>query len=211
MDVNDDMEKLVERIMIEKGVEAIPNLIELLTDEDEKVREAVLQIIYRFGDSARPILLQKYKERVRACQQNDVVLLYLIDILSDLGEVSIKKDLYNLLSKYDDESAQLVIYEAICKLKDGEKILDVLAYYLLEDEYREELATQVIMALSHVPNPRTIEILVKAYKDERFAEDVKKDIVQAISMLTMKDPKLWDHFKRIADQSLVSKVESFTR
>ncbi|MGB9789361.1 HEAT repeat domain-containing protein [Thermotoga caldifontis] len=211
MDMNDDVEKLVERIMTEKGVEAIPNLINLLTDEDEKVREIVLQIIYRFGDSARPILLQKYREHLKAGQQNDVVLLYLVDILSDLGEASIKKDLMNLLCRYDDETAQLVIYEAMCKLGDGERILDVLSYYLLEDEYREELATQVIMALSHVPTFRTVEVLAKAYEDERFTEDIRKDIVQAIAMVTMKDPGLWEHFEKVASEDLVSQVKNFTR
>lgn len=90
MDLN-DMEKLIDRIVTEKGVEAVPNLIQLLTDEDEKVREVVLQIIYRFGDEARPILLQKYREHIKACQHNDVILLYLIDILSDLKETSIKR------------------------------------------------------------------------------------------------------------------------
>ncbi len=211
MDMNDDVEKLVERIMTEKGVEAIPSLINLLTDEDEKVREIVLQIIYRFGDSARPILLQKYREHLKAGQQNDVVLLYLVDILSDLGEASIKKDLMNLLCRYDDETAQLVIYEAMCKLGDGERILDVLSYYLLEDEYREELATQVIMALSHVPTFRTVEVLAKAYEDERFTEDIRKDIVQAIAMVTMKDPRLWEHFEKVASEDLVSQVKNFTR
>jgi len=208
VDLN-DMEKLIDRIVTEKGVEAVPNLIQLLTDEDEKVREVVLQIIYRFGDEARPILLQKYREHIKACQHNDVILLYLIDILSDLKETSIKKDLYNLLNRYDDESAQLIIYEAICKLGDGERILNILAYYLLEDEYREELATQVIMALSHVPTQRSIDILVKAYKDDRFGEEIRKDIVQAISMLTMKDPKLWDHFEKVADQDLFAEVKRF--
>lgn len=211
MDMNDDVEKLVERIMTEKGVEAIPNLINLLTDEDEKVREIVLQIIYRFGDSARPILLQKYREHLKAGQQNDVILLYLVDILSDLGEASIKKDLMNLLCRYDDETAQLVIYEAMCKLGDGERILDVLSYYLLEDDYREELATQVIMALSHVPTFRTVEVLAKAYEDERLTEDIRKDIVQAIAMVTMKDPRLWEHFEKVASENLVSQVKNFTR
>ncbi|MEN3008061.1 HEAT repeat domain-containing protein [Pseudothermotoga sp.] len=205
-----DVEKLIERIMTEKGVEAIPNLIQLLADEDENVRETVLQIIYRFGDAARPILLQKYREHIKMCQQNDVILLYLIDILSDLREASIKKDLYNLLNKYDDESAQLVIYEAICKLGEGEKILDILAYYLLEDEYREELATQVVMALSYVPTQRTIDVLMKAYRDERFSEDIKKDIVQAISMLTMKDSKLWDYFQKSADSEILAEIKRFT-
>lgn len=211
MDMNGDVEKLVERIMTEKGVEAIPNLINLLTDEDEKVREIVLQIIYRFGDSARPILLQKYKEHLKAAQQNDVILLYLVDILSDLGETSIKKDLMNLLCRYDDETAQLVIYEAMCKLGDGERILDVLSYYLLEDDYREELATQVIMALSHVPTIRTVEVLAKAYEDERFTEDIRKDIVQAIAMVIMKDHRLWEHFEKVASENLVSQVKNFTR
>ncbi|KAF2957765.1 hypothetical protein AS159_04970 [Thermotoga sp. Ku-13t] len=211
MDMNGDVEKLVERIMTEKGVEAIPSLINLLTDEDEKVREIVLQIIYRFGDSARPILLQKYKEHLKASQQNDVILLYLVDILSDLGEVSIKKDLMNLLCRYDDETAQLVIYEAMCKLGDGERILDVLSYYLLEDDYREELATQVIMALSHVPTFRTVEVLAKAYEDERFTEDIRKDIVQAIAMVTMKDHRLWEHFEKVASEDLLLQVKNFTR
>lgn len=87
--------------------------------------------------------------------------------------------------------------------------MNILAYYLLEDEYREELATQVIMALSHVPTQRSIDILVKAYKDDRFGEEIRKDIVQAISMLTMKDPKLWDHFEKIADQDLFAEVKRF--
>jgi hypothetical protein len=53
-------------------------------------------------------------------------------------------------------------------------------------------------------------VLARAYRDERFTQDIKKDIVQAISMLTMKDPKLWDHFEKIADRQLISEVKTFT-
>jgi len=27
----------------------------------------------------------------------------------------------------------------------------------------------------------------------------------------MKDPKLWDHFEKVADQKLISEVKAFTR
>jgi len=43
--------KLIERIVEQKGVDAIPKLIELLEDEQREVREIALESIYALGDS----------------------------------------------------------------------------------------------------------------------------------------------------------------
>lgn len=200
---------LIDRIVNEKGTQAIPKLLELLTDENEEVREIVLQTIQRFGDQAKPILIEKFKQKVHEQIKNDILTLYLVDILSDLQEMSIKKDLYQLLSRYDQESAQLVIYEAIAKLGDGEKVFDIASYFLLEDEYRNELAEQAIMVLAHITSPKAIDCLVKAYKDEQLHSEVKPFIIKAIAMITMKDQKLWDYLNKIAEDQLIRNIKEY--
>ncbi|HEY8543281.1 MAG TPA: HEAT repeat domain-containing protein [Pseudothermotoga sp.] len=200
---------LIDRIVNEKGIQAIPKLLELLTDENEEVREIVLQIIQRFGDQVRPILMEKFKQKIHEQTKNDILTLYLVDILSDLQETSIKKDLYQLLNRYDQESAQLVIYEALAKLGDGEKIIDIVNYFLLEDEYRDELAEQAVMVLAHIANPKAVDSLVKAYKDERLHSEVKPFIIKALAMITMKDQKLWDYLNKIAGNQLIEDVQKY--
>ncbi|HEY8542839.1 MAG TPA: HEAT repeat domain-containing protein [Pseudothermotoga sp.] len=200
---------LIDRIVNEKGTQAIPKLLELLTDENEEVREIVLQTIQRFGDQAIPILIDKFKQKIHEQTKNDILILYLVDILSDLQEMSIKKDLYQLLNRYDQESAQLVIYEALAKLGDGEKIIDIVSYFLLEDEYRDELAEQAVMVLAHIANPKAVDSLVKAYKDERLHSEVKPFIIKALAMITIKDQKLWDYLNKIAENQLIEDVQKY--
>ncbi len=197
---------LIDKIVVEKGVSAIPSLLNLLNDENEEVRDIALQAIYRFGDQAKPLLLEKFKERIHKGEKNDVVTLYLVDILADLNEHGIKKDLYSLLQKYDDERAHLVIYEALAKLGDGDKVIDIVEYFILEDEYRLDLAEQAIMVLANIPNSRSLNCLIKAFKMEDFSISVKQDIVKAISMLLIKNPELWHELLASADKKLVDEV-----
>lgn len=200
---------LIDRIVNEKGTQAIPKLLDLLTDENEEVREIALQTIQKFGDRAKPILIERFRQKVHEQVKNDILTLYLVDILSDLQEMSIKKELYQLLNRYDQESAQLVIYEALAKLGEGEKIVDIVNYFLLEDEYREELAEQAIMVLSHIESPKVIDTLVKAYKDEQLHTQVKPFIIKAIAMITMKDQKLWDYLNTIAPDQLIKDIKEY--
>ncbi|MGJ8455243.1 HEAT repeat domain-containing protein [Pseudothermotoga sp. U03pept] len=204
----EEYQSLIERIVQEKGAQAIPKLLELLTDENEEVREIVLQTIHRFGDEAKQILLKKFREKLAESTKNDVLTLYLVDILSDMGEKSIKKDLYQLLNKYDYENAQIVIYEALAKLGDGEKVIDILSYLMLEDEYRTELAEQVAMALSHIPTAKALDCLVKAYQDEQL-KGAKPFILKAIAIITLKDQQLWDHLQKISPKNLIGDIQEF--
>ncbi|AEH50889.1 HEAT repeat domain-containing protein [Pseudothermotoga thermarum] len=205
-----DVEKykaLIDRIILEKGISAIPVLLNLLEDENEEVRDIVIETIYRFGDQAKPVLLEKFKERMHKNEKNDVITLYIADILADLNEQSIKKDLYNLLQRYDDEMAHLVIYEALAKLGEGEKVVDVVGYFLIEDEYRQELAEQAIMVLANIPTKKALDYLIKAYKMEEFSNVVKQDIVKATAMLIIKNPELWDELNYLGDSKLIDDVK----
>ncbi len=205
-----DVEKyrtLIDRIVTEKGVDAIPALLNLLSDESEEVKDIVVEAIYRFGDSARPVLVECFRERLHQDEKNDVVTLYLVDILSDLNEHSIKKDLYNLLKRYNDERAHLIIYEALAKLGDGDKVIDIVEYFLIEDEYRLELAEQAIMVLANIPNKRALNCLVKAFRMEEFPSAIKQDIVNALSIILIKNPQLWDELMRVGDNKLVEEIK----
>ncbi|MFN3327829.1 MAG: hypothetical protein ACK40U_03095, partial [Fervidobacterium pennivorans] len=48
---NSEREKLIERIINEKGTEAFEDMIKLLEEDDENVREIAAEVLYRLGDS----------------------------------------------------------------------------------------------------------------------------------------------------------------
>ena len=187
--MSEDREDLIKRIIEEKGEDAIPVLINLLYDEDPEVKEIVAEALYRMQDSAREALYQELLKRWReGIEEDDVSILYIIDLLGDMGEERIKDILYSLLSKYTVEEAELVIYEALAKLGEGEKILDVLEYMLLEDSYRNSYGDQVAMVLSYIDSPKAVEILKKAYFDEKLSKDVKEFVLRALRNLIDRNP-----------------------
>lgn len=187
--MSEEREDLIKRIIEEKGEDAIPVLINLLYDEDPEVKEIVAEALYRMQDSAREALYQELLKRWReGIEEDDVSILYIIDLLGDMGEERIKDILYSLLSKYTVEEAELVIYEALAKLGEGEKILDVLEYMLLEDSYRNSYGDQVAMVLSYIDSPKAVEILKKAYFDEKLSKDVKEFVLRALRNLIDRNP-----------------------
>ncbi|PLV60289.1 HEAT repeat domain-containing protein [Thermotoga sp. KOL6] len=184
-------EELVERIVKEKGEEAFPKLLKLLEDDDPEVKEIVSEVFYRLGDKAREFLFEEIrKRREKGFEKNNITNLYIIDILGDLGENRMKKILYELMEKYDSEEALLVIYEALAKIGEGEVFLPELEYLMFEDSYRKEICEQVAMVLAHIPNERSLKILLKALKSEEFSEEQKEFFRRAIEMILFKNPSL---------------------
>ncbi|HBF10424.1 HEAT repeat domain-containing protein [Thermotoga neapolitana] len=184
-------EELIERIIKEKGEEAFPKLIELLEDEDPEVKEIVAEVFYRFGDRAREFLFNEIqKRREKGFEKNDITNLYIVDILGDLGEKRMKNILYELMEKYDSEEALLVIYEALAKIGEGEVFLPELEYLMFEDSYRKELCEQVAMVLAHIPNERSLKILLRSLKSNEFSEDQKEFFRKAVEMILYKKPEL---------------------
>ncbi len=187
--MSEDREDLIKRIIEEKGESAIPALINLLYDEDPEVKEIVAEALYRMQDSAREALYQELLKRWReGIEEDDVSILYIVDLLGDMGEERAKDIFYSLLSKYTVEEAVLVIYEALAKLGEGEKILSVLEYMLLEDSYRDKYGDQVAMVLSYIDSPKAVEILKKAYFDEKLPKEVKEFVLRALRNLIDRNP-----------------------
>ncbi len=187
--MSNEREDLIRRIIEEKGENAIPTLIDLLYDEDPEVKEIAAEALYHLQDPAREALyqelLKKWKEGI---EEDDISVLYIVDLLGDMGEKRAKDIFYSLLSKYTIEEALLVIYEALAKIGEGEKILNVLEYMLLEDSYRNNYGDQVAMVLSYIDSPKSVEILKKAYFDESLSKEVKEFILRALRNLIDRNP-----------------------
>ncbi|MBO8160488.1 MAG: HEAT repeat domain-containing protein [Thermosipho sp. (in: Bacteria)] len=179
--------ELISRIVEEKGSEAIPELIKLLSDEDPEVREIAAEALFKLGDNARIALKKEFDRRVREREKNDITLLYIVDLLADFGERSIVKSLYNILSLYSWEEAELVIYEALAKLGEGDKVYDILRYFLLEDTERKKFGAQAAMALSYIDRPEIIKDLVQAIDSNEFKGEDLEIIKKALSQLVMKN------------------------
>ena len=182
-------EEIIKRIVEEKGREAIPVLIKLLYDEDPDVKEMAAEALYRLGDEAKEAvyreLLRRWEEGV---EEDDVTVLYMVDILGDFGDRRAKDIFYSLLSKYSVEEAILVIYEALAKIGEGVKLLGVLEYMLLEDGDRTRYGDLVAMVLSYIDHPRSLEILKKAFFREEFEGEIREFILRAMKNLIDRNP-----------------------
>jgi len=182
-------EELVKRIVEEKGEKAIPILIKLLYDEDSEVREIAAEALFRLGEPAKEAL---YKELKRlweeGVEEDDITVLYIVDLLGDFGEKRAKDIFYSLLSKFTIEEAILIIYEALAKIGEGVKLLNILEYMLLEDGDRTRYGDLVAMVLSYIDHPRSIEILKKAYFKEEFEGEIKEYILRAMKNLIDRNP-----------------------
>ncbi len=187
--MSEEREDLIKRIVEEKGESAIPTLVKLLYDEDPEVKEIAAEALFHFQDTAREALYQELLKRWReGIEEDDVTVLYIVDLLGDMGEKRAKDIFYSLLSKYTVEEAILVVYEALAKIGEGEKILDVLEYMLLEDSYRDSYGDLVAMVLSYVDHPKSIEILKKAYFDKELSKEVKEYVLRAMRNLIDRNP-----------------------
>ncbi|WP_101494114.1 HEAT repeat domain-containing protein [Fervidobacterium thailandense] len=184
----DQREALIQRILTEKGKDAFKDLVRLLDDEDENVRELAAEVIYRLGEEVKPDLEKAIKERIRAGEKNDTVLLYLIDIAGDLELRSVAKDLISALSLYDFEESQLVIYEALAKLGYGEEFYPLLRYMLLEGEERFYFGSQVAMVMSYLDIPEVVSDFVEAIDSGDFRDEDLEIIKKALGNIIARRP-----------------------
>lgn len=178
---NREREELIERIINEKGPDAFDDMLKLLDDEDENVKEIATEVLYRLGDSVRPKIEEYVKKEVLRGEKNNMKLLYLIDLLGDMGAKNSVKDILKALELYDFEEAQIVIYEALAKLGAGEQFYPLLRYMLLEGEERFALGPQIAIAMSYLDIPEIIHDLVQAIDSSDFPGEDLETIKQALS------------------------------
>ncbi|MCX7654389.1 MAG: HEAT repeat domain-containing protein [Fervidobacterium sp.] len=181
MDDFNERQALIDRILREKGTDAFDDMIKLLEDEDENVREIAAEVIYRLGESVVGKLEEILKNAVKNGERNKISLLYIIDLLGDLNAKRSVKDILKALELYDLEESQLIIYEALAKLGAGEQFYPLLRYMLLEGEERFLLGPQVAIVMSYLDIPEVVHDFVDAIDSDDFSGEDLEIIKQALT------------------------------
>ncbi len=182
-------ENIVEKIIKEKGSKAFKQMVEMLYDDSDEVREIATEVLVRLAHNNPKIkekLITKVKNVVKHSAKNDIAILYIVDILGEIGATEIVDELYKLIELYDFEDAQILLYENIIKLGKGEEFYPVLRYYLLEGEERKQYGAQAAIAMSYYKNPEVVLDLLKAIESKDFdgedLEIIKKALANMIEM-----------------------------
>ncbi|AFK06517.1 hypothetical protein BG32_13420 [Mesotoga sp. HF07.pep.5.2.highcov] len=170
-----EREELINRIVEEKGVEAAPVLLSLLVSEDSETAQICFDALIQMGKDVVPFLIEK----MRSEDIDPVSRLYLADLAGEIGDIRAVTHLYELLSKYSDERSQIVIYEALARLGEGEKVVDVLAL-MLEENYDAELQDQLIMALSNTDSSVAVKALAGFYGNKLADKSAKAFALEGI-------------------------------
>lgn len=179
-------EDVIQRIIEEKGVTAIPILIDMMEDSDAETYELIMDIIDIMGAEAKEYLFKEFLKRFHQKNLDDVVMLYLIDILSELECNELAPYLERMLELYSDERAFPIIIEALLRLTKDEKYLDILATYLNDEGEIQELA---VMAMAELPVSKSINYLLNKYT-ENISKQQKALILDSIQKMLVKNKDL---------------------
>ncbi|AEX84799.1 hypothetical protein XO10_01810 [Marinitoga sp. 1135] len=179
-------EDVIQRIIEEKGVTAIPILIDMMEDSDAETYELIMDIIDIMGAEAKEYLFKEFLKRFNQKNLDDVVMLYLIDILSELECKELAPYLERMLELYSDERAFPIIIEALLRLTKDEKYLDILATYLNDEGEIQELA---VMAMAELPVSKSINYLLNKYT-ENISKQQKALILDSIQKMLVKNKDL---------------------
>jgi len=185
---------LINRIVNEKGSEAIPALIEVMNDNEEDhellelVQETIIQIgIESFYSVRHYLMAEKKKFETQPREYKEIAfrtsILMIIDVMGEIGTKNEISLIESFLPLYDDEKAHLVIYEAVSKLGGGEKYLDLLELFAFEDDFTEEMIGQLIMTFSYIENPRALYDLLKINQFNWLGTNEKVMVENAIKRL----------------------------
>lgn len=180
-----EYEKLMNLIK-EKGEAIIPQLLDILQNEDDySIVEVVKKGLLNFKEASA----KKVSERLREIYKYDEVskkaleVIYLVDILGDIGNKNDVDILYKLLNYYD-ENGECIIFEALAKLGEGDKVVDAIGAILTE-EYEQLIIDMAIMAIAYTNSPRGLHYLNEYYsrKKREKNKDVRELIYSSVNAL----------------------------
>lgn len=196
-----NQKSIIDRIVYEKGSQAIPRLIEVLrTTDDVEALSIVKDTLIRFGIESKRYLqefLREYREieedtpKLEAQYRPILPVAGLLTAIETLGEIGNTKDipfLYSLLQLFEEEKLQLFIFEAISRLGGGEELLPLLEYLLFEDEDRLELRSHLIMIFSCIHCFRALQIMARLYALTGLDAEAKELVELAVMNLLKGDP-----------------------
>lgn len=185
-------EDVIQRIIEEKGVEAVPILINMMEDSDADTYSLITDIIDALGPDAKRYLFNEFLKRFEKNTFDDVVMLYLIDVLSEMECQEIKPYLERMMNLYSDERAFPIIMEALLRITKDEKYVDILATYLNDTGDLQELA---IMALAELPTKKGINYLLNKYMGNSSKSE-KALILDSIQKMTFKNRDLLEEVRK---------------
>lgn len=180
-----EREELINRIVEEKGVEAVPVLLGLLVSEDGETAQICFDALLQMGKDVVPLLIEK----IGSEEIDPVSRLYLVDLAGEIVDRRAVPHLYKILNEYDDEKSQIVIYEALARLGEGEKVVDVLAL-MLEENNDAELQDQLIMALSNTDSSVAVKALAGLYGNKMADKSTKSFALEGIHSILAKRHEL---------------------
>ncbi|MFO7882230.1 MAG: hypothetical protein R6U52_06810 [Kosmotogaceae bacterium] len=179
--------ELVDRIIEEKGEDAIPILVKLLEEEDTDVAEICLDALLGMGKAGKVALVNKLKQIKNENRSGDMTALYIIDRLAEKRDKKLVQLFYSFLELYNDERSQVVIYEALAKLGEGGKVVDPLI--LMLDEAKDtEFIELLVMALSNTGTRKALERLTKLYHGENIDKSTRSFVLEGIHNLIAHNP-----------------------
>ncbi|KUK78299.1 hypothetical protein V512_000685 [Mesotoga sp. Brook.08.105.5.1] len=185
-------EELINRIVEEKGTEAIPALLDLLVNEDSETAHICFDALLQMGEAVVPLLIEK----MRITNIDPVSRLYLADLAGEIGNRRTVTNLYEMLKDFSDERSQVVIYEALARLGEGEKVVGVLSLMLSENN-DSELRDQVIMALSSTNSSMAVKALAELYGRETTDKSTKAFILEAIHSILSRRYELKNYLQSL--------------
>ncbi len=182
-----DRRDLVDRIIEEKGEDAIPILVKLLDEEDTDVAEICLDALLGMGKPGKMALVNKLKEIKNKNKKGDMTALYIIDRLAETKDRKIVQLIYSFLELYSDERSQVIIYEALAKQGEGEKVVDPLIL-MLDDARNSEFIELLVMALSNTGTRKALERLAELYHNDSIDKSTRSFILEGIHNLIANNP-----------------------
>ncbi len=197
MSGNTERSSLIDRIIEEKGDSAIPDMLALMVrfTDDPEVCEMVMEYLLQMGrKTLGPIrcmlnefsLTQTWKnpdseEIIEGDERlQKLPMFYLSEILGELGEPRDVPLIYKLLGLLNEESEQLFLYEALARLGAGEELVDLLGYFVQEDESRAELLDHAVMILSYINHERSFQLLADTLFQEWLEKNHREQVIRAI-------------------------------
>ena len=124
-----DREDVINRIVQEKGTDAIPILIEQLESPDPQVSDIADEALMLLAYEGKDIIMNHFKERFSLKKRDDVTLLYLAQILAHIKSTEIVPYIQKMFDMFSDERAAPLLIECLLKVTGDKKYLDMLYAY----------------------------------------------------------------------------------
>lgn len=189
-----DREELIQKIIEEKGISAIPKIVDLLSEEDVETRELARDILEIMGAAdGKDYLFEEFKNRFDLNEDDDISLLYLAEILADFECKEIIPYLERMINSFSDERAFPIIYENLLKLTKDEKYLEYIETYIDDGGELEEIS---IMAMTNMPSKRVVNNLISKYKNTN-SNSIRALVLDSLVKVLLSDFELVPYLREI--------------